>query len=164
MSIFGIASQECSLTVCRCVTEVSLEGNKSSCFTLVLQLHAGGGGAHLDAFIWVSKIFQKTNLFVWNCHSSGQCPLRDWRYCSHICYTTDTTAPGVVNVHFDECFVGWKFSVVACRWVRHQLPQCALSYFPELLPVSFNQEQQLACTETELYRKIFAFRCILCTI
>lgn len=44
MSIFGIASQECSLTVCRCVTEVSLEGNKSSCFTLVLQLHAGGGG------------------------------------------------------------------------------------------------------------------------
>lgn len=47
MSNSGIASEECSLTVCRCVTEVSLEGNQSSSFTLILQLHAGGwGGAH----------------------------------------------------------------------------------------------------------------------
>lgn len=55
MSNSGIASEECSLTVCRCVTEVSLEGNQSFyTFTLILQPHAGGwgGGAHthLDAF------------------------------------------------------------------------------------------------------------------
>lgn len=50
MSNSGIASEECSLTVCRCVTEVSLEGNQSFyTFTLILQPHAGGwggGGAH----------------------------------------------------------------------------------------------------------------------
>lgn len=45
MSNSGIASEECSLTVCRCVTEVSLEGNQSFyTFTLILQPHAGGGG------------------------------------------------------------------------------------------------------------------------
>lgn len=45
MSNSGIASEECSLTVCRCVTEVSLEGNQSFyTFTLILQPHAGGWG------------------------------------------------------------------------------------------------------------------------
>lgn len=50
MSNSGIASEECSLTVCRCVTEVSLEGNQSSSFTLILQLHAGGWGGRTH--IW----------------------------------------------------------------------------------------------------------------
>lgn len=118
MSNSGIASEECSLTVCRCVTEVSLEGNQSFyTFTLILQPHAGGGGGgahtHLDAFTWVSEIFQKTNLFVWNCHSSGQCPSETDTIAPVICYATDTAAPGVVNVHFDECFVGCRRSVVA---------------------------------------------------
>lgn len=63
-----------------------------------------------------------------------------------ICFTTGTVVPNGVNVQFDECFVDCRSLVVACELVRHQFPYCALSYFSELLPVSFNQEQQLACT------------------
>lgn len=51
MSNSGIASEECSLTVCRCVTEVSLEGNQSFyTFTLILQPHAGGWGGRTHTF------------------------------------------------------------------------------------------------------------------
>lgn len=51
MSNSGIASEECSLTVCRCVTEVSLEGNQSFyTFTLILQPHAGGGAHTFGRF------------------------------------------------------------------------------------------------------------------
>lgn len=69
-------------------------------------------GVHLNSFKWVSKIFQKTNVFlffvsfffVWNCHSSGHCPSK-----------TEITAQN--NLFYDwycgpqwcECTIWWMF-------------------------------------------------------
>lgn len=80
-------------------------------------------GVHLDSSKWVSEIFQRTNFyFVWNCHSSGRCLLQDWNYRSNNLFydwycaphpTPTPPAPNGVNVHFDECFVECRSSVVA---------------------------------------------------
>lgn len=71
-------------------------------------------GVHLNSFKWVSKIFQKTNVYFfsffsfsflfWNCHSSGHCPSK-----------TEITAQN--NLFYDwycglqwcECTIWWMF-------------------------------------------------------
>lgn len=88
-------------------------------------------GVHLNSFKWVSKIFQKTNVFLFfvsffflseTVIPVDIVPPRLKLPLKIICFMTGTVVPNGVNVQFDECFVDCRSLVVACGLVRHQFP------------------------------------------
>lgn len=99
-------------------------------------MHGGTFGLFQMSF----RDLPKDNSFVWNCHSSGRCPSKTEITAQIICFYNWYCGP-----QWCECTFWWMFC-----WLQilggGSFPWCALSYFSELLPVSFNQEQQLACT------------------
>lgn len=79
---------------------------------------------------------KKTKSLSVNCHSSGRRPSETEITAQFIC----SVAPNSVNVPLmNVLFDCWSSVVVVSM-------TCSVLLFPELLPVSFNQEQQLACT------------------
>lgn len=92
MSISGIATQECLSFYCRCVTEVSPHIHDPS-----KELNI----RHARGYIWtLSNEFPRSSkrqiIFVWNCHSSGQCPSKTDITAQIICCATGTVAPSPV--------------------------------------------------------------------
>lgn len=118
------------------IAEGSCHWKEKYSFTLTLQHHSW----HLDSPKWLSKIFQKDKKFVFKLSFQWTLSLQAWNHCSNHLFYGWLCGSQWCECTFEECSVwlliigGDGFHDVLCLT------------FPELLPVSFNQEQQLACT------------------
>lgn len=128
-----------------------VEGNKSS--FLYAYSPTSCKGAHLDSFKMSFQDLPKDNFCWLKLSFQWTLSLKDWNYRSNNLFYNWYWGPRMVWMYI----LMNVLLVAGTRWWH--VGQCAISfhdvlclYFSELLPVSFNQEEQkLACTWTEVF-------------